>query len=160
VTTYVDSSVLVAVYVPERFSKAARHAVRAVAQIPFTPIHELEVRNAFELLVGRNLITKAECRAILAQLDDDLDSQRLARVPLDLDGVFTRASDLSRTYTSRYLTRSLDLLHVAAAQTMMCATFVSADARQLAAAKATGLKVVDIKRRAERQPRARPPDAA
>ena len=145
-TTYVDSSVLVAVYVPERFSKAARHAVRAVAQIPFTPIHELEVRNAFELLVGRNLITKAECRAILAQLDDDLDSQRLARVPLDLDGVFTRASDLSRTYTSRYLTRSLDLLHVAAAQTMMCATFVSADARQLAAAKATGLKVVDIKR--------------
>ena len=28
-TTYVDSSVLVAVYVPERFSKAARRVVRA-----------------------------------------------------------------------------------------------------------------------------------
>jgi predicted nucleic acid-binding protein len=150
VTTYVDSSVLVAVYVPERFSKAARQAVRAAPQIPFTQLHELEVRNAFELLVGRSLITREECRAILTQLDGDLDSQRLARVPLDLDGVFTRASDLSRTYTSRYLTRSLDLLHVAAAQTIMCATFVSADERQLAAAKATGLKVVDIKRRARR----------
>ena len=150
-TTYVDSSVLVAVYVPERFSKAARQAVRAAPQIPFTQLHELEVRNAFELLVGRSLITREECRAILAQLDGDLDSQRLARVPLDLDGVFTRASDLSRTYTSRYLTRSLDLLHVAAAQTIMCATFVSADERQLAAAKATGLKVVDIKRRARRE---------
>jgi predicted nucleic acid-binding protein len=150
VTTYVDSSVLVAVYVPERFSKAARQAVRAAPQIPFTPLHELEVRNAFELLVGRNLITREECRAILAQLDGDLDSQRLARVPLDLDGVFTMASDLSRTYTSRYLTRSMDLLHVAAAQTIMCATLVSADDRQLAAAKAAGLKVVDIKRRARR----------
>ena len=139
------------VYVPERFSKAARQAVRVALQIPFTQLHELEVRNAFELLVGRNLITREECRAIVAQLDGDLDSQRLARVPLDLDGVFTRASDLSRTYTSRYLTRSLDLLHVAAAQTIMCATFVSADERQLAAAKATGLTVVDIKRRARRE---------
>ena len=54
-------------------------------------------------------------------------------------------------YTARYLTRSLDLLHVAAAQTIMCATFVSADDRQLAAAKATGFKVVDIKRRARRE---------
>ncbi len=52
-TTYIDSSVLVAVYVPERFSKAARKAVRDVPQVPFTQLHELEVPNAFELLVGR-----------------------------------------------------------------------------------------------------------
>jgi predicted nucleic acid-binding protein len=120
-------------------------------QIPFTQLHELEVRNAFELLVGRNLITKDECRAIQAQLEGDLESQRLARVPLDLDGAFTRASDLSRSNTARYLTRSLDLLHVAAAQAIMCATFVSADDRQLAAAKATGFKVVDIKHPARRE---------
>jgi hypothetical protein len=87
--TYVDSSVLVAVYVPERFSKAARQAVRAAPEIPFTQLHELEVRNAFELLVGRNLITREECRAIQAQLDDNLESQRLAQVRL------------SRTYTAR-----------------------------------------------------------
>ena len=150
-TTYVDSSVLVAVYVPERFSKAARQVVRAALQIPFTQLHDLEVRNAFELLVGRNLITREECRAIQAQLDGDIESQRLARVPLDLDGAFTSASDLSRSYTARYLTRSLDLLHVAAAQSIMCAMFVSADDRQLAAAKATGFKVVDIKHRARRE---------
>jgi predicted nucleic acid-binding protein len=150
VTTYVDSSVLVAVYVPERFSKAARQAVRAVPQIPFTQLHELEIHNAFELLVGRRLITREECRAIQAQLDADLDSQRLARVPLDLDSVFTNASDLSRAHTNRYLARSLDLLHVAAAQALKCSTFVSADDRQLAAAKAAGLKVVDIKRRVRR----------
>ena len=57
-TTYVDSSVLVAVYVPERFSNAARQTVRAVPQVPFTQLHELEVPNAFELLVGRGSITQ------------------------------------------------------------------------------------------------------
>ena len=52
-TTYIDSSVLVSVYVPERFSNAARRTVRAVPQVPFTQLHDLEVASAFELLVGR-----------------------------------------------------------------------------------------------------------
>lgn len=62
-TTYIDSSLLVAVYVPERFSNAARQTVRAVPQVPFTQLHELEISNAFELLVGRGSITREECRA-------------------------------------------------------------------------------------------------
>jgi predicted nucleic acid-binding protein len=148
VTTYVDSSALVAVYVPERFSKAARRVVRAVPQVPFTQLHDLEVPNAFELLVGRGSISRDEWRAIHQQLREDLDSQRLAPVSLDLERVFTGARDLSRAHTNRFLTRSLDLLHVAAAQTMRCSTFVSADDRQLAVAKAAGFAVVDIKRRA------------
>ena len=150
-TTYVDSSVLVAIYVPERFSNAARQIVRAVPQVPFTQLHEIEVPNAFELLVGRGSISREECRAIQAQLQEDLDSRRLARVSLDLDRVFASATDLSRTHTAKLLTRSLDLLHVAAARVMMCSTFASADDRQLAVAKATGLEVVDIKRRARRK---------
>ena len=100
-TTYIDSSVLVAVYVPERFSHAARQTVRAVPQVPFTQLHELEVPNAFELLVGRGSISREECRAIQAHLQEDLDSQRLARVSLDLDRIFTSASDLSRTHTAK-----------------------------------------------------------
>lgn len=145
-TTYIDSSVLVAVYLPERFSNAARQTVRAVPQVPFTQLHELEIANAFELLVGRGSINREECRAVYAQLQEDLESQRLARVALDLDRIFMSAGDLSATYTAKCLTRSLDLLHVAAARVMMCSTFASADDRQLAVAKATGLKVVDIKR--------------
>lgn len=69
------------------------------------------------------------------------------RLPLDYDHVFPTASELSRVYTAKTLTRSLDLLHVAASHIAMCTTFVSADDRQLAVAKATGLKVVDIKSR-------------
>ena len=135
-TTYVDSSALVAVYVPERFSRA-RQALRAAPQVPFTQLHELEVSNAFELLVGRGLISREECRAVRAQLQQDIDSQRLLRVSLDLDAVFTSARELSRAYTAKSLARSLDVLHVAAAHVAVCTTFVAADNRQLTVAKAT-----------------------
>ena len=146
-TTYVDSSALVPIYVPERFSTSARNAVRTAGQVPFTAIHELEVPNAFELLVGRDLMTRDECRSLQRQLRDDLESQRLMRVSLDLDQVFTQAGELSKLHTAKHLARSLDLLHVAAAHAATCTTFVSADDRPLAVAKASGLKVIDIKRR-------------
>ncbi len=146
-TTYIDSSALVAVYVTERFSTPARRALRAVPQVPYTQLHALEVPNAFELLAGRAVMTRDECRRIHAHLHDDLENQRLVRLSLDLDRVFGDACELSRLYTSTLLSRSLDLLHVAAARITTCTTFVSADDRQLAVAKATGLAVVDLKRR-------------
>ena len=152
-TTYVDSSALVPVYVPERFSKAARSAVQTAGQIPYTALHQLEVPNAFEHLVGRDLMTRDECRAIQAQLRDDVENQRLMPVSLDLDRVFTEAGEFSRLHTAKFLARSLDLLHVAAAHVALCTTFVSADDRQLAVAKASGLTTVDIKRSARRQKR-------
>ena len=150
-TTYVDSSALVPVYVPERFSRTARQVLRADLQVPFPQLNEIEVPNALELLVERGLISREECRAVQAQLYQDIETQRLTRTSLDLEAVFTNARELSRACTARHLTRSLDLLHVAAAQVARCTTFVSADDRQLAAAKATGLDVVDIKRRALRR---------
>ena len=152
-TTYVDSSALVVVYVSERFSKPARRALRAVPQVPYTQLHELEVPNAFELLVGRAVMTREECRTIHAQLHDDIENQRLVRVSLDLDRVFADAYELSRLHASKFLARSLDLLHVAAARVSTCTTFISADDRQLAAAKAMGLVIVDIKRRVQRSKR-------
>lgn len=62
-TTYLDSSALVSVYVTERFSKTARATVRGASQVPFTPLHQLEVPNAFEMLVGRAAMTRDECHA-------------------------------------------------------------------------------------------------
>jgi predicted nucleic acid-binding protein len=151
VTTYVDSSALVSVYVTERFSKAARAAARRASQVPYTPLHHLEVPNAFEMLVGRHAITREECNAILRQLREDVDAHRLMTVSLDLEQVFARASEFSKRCTAKTLARSLDLLHVAAAHVTSCTRFVSGDDRQLAVAKASGLKVVDIKRVVQRR---------
>lgn len=138
---------VVAVYVNERSSTAARRAIRALPQVPLTQLHELEVPNTFELLVGRAVMTREECRTIHAHFRDDVENQRLVRMALDLDQVFADAQELSRSYASKFLARSLDLLHVAAAHLATCTTFVSADDRQLAMAKATGLAAIDIKRR-------------
>jgi predicted nucleic acid-binding protein len=91
VNTYVDSSALVAVYVTEKLSAAVRNLVQRLDQIPFNSLHRLEVSNAFELLLGRGLIGREEHRAIRAHLDDDLESQRLVTVALDLDQVFADA---------------------------------------------------------------------
>ncbi len=151
--TYIDSSALVAVYVTERFSDAARESVRAAGPVPFTALHQLEVSNAFELLVGRKQMTRGECRAIQAQLRGDVQEHRLVSMTMDLDQVFADAAELSRLHTARRLARSLDLLHVAAASIVRCSTFVSADDRQLAVAKASGLTTIDIKRASARTSR-------
>jgi hypothetical protein len=101
----------------------------------------------------RALFAPRHQATIQQQLREDLDSRRLMPISLDLDHVFAEASELSRRYAARHLARSLDLLHVAAAHAARCTTFVSADDRQLAVAKATGLRTVDIKRGARRETR-------
>ncbi len=148
---YVDSSALVPIYVPERFSQAARSAVQAAGQVPFTALHRLEVPNAFGLLVGRKLLTRDEHRAVLAQLGEDLNHQRLVSVALDLDQLFSDAAELSHRHTAKFLTRSIGILHVAAAHAVRCTTFASADDRQLELARASGLERLDIKRRIRRR---------
>ena len=143
-TAYFDSSVLVAVYVAEVGSEAARRALSAEPQAPCTPLHELEVRNAFRLQVGRKRITSREAAAVASQLDDDIAARRLVQVPIDLYEVFTRAEKLSERHSRRLLTRSLDVLHVAAALELSCGRFVSFDARQVRLAHAAGLEAIDL----------------
>jgi len=153
VTTYADSSALIPLYVNERFSESAESVLRSAGQIPFTVLHQLEIANAFERLVGRGLMSREECRSVQRQLQEDLDHQRLMLMSLDLDNVFAQAGELSKLYAAKHLARSLDLLQVAAAQAVNCTNFVSADDRQLAVARATGLKSVDIKRGGRRPKR-------
>jgi predicted nucleic acid-binding protein len=149
--TYVDSSALVPLYVPESFSAAARRVAQEAGQIPFTALHHLEVPNAFELMLARKLITLDERDAVLQQLREDIESQRLLPLALDLERLFADAAELSQKYSARLLSRSLDLLHVSSAHLAACKRFVSADDRQLRVAKATGLTVVDIRRPPRRQ---------
>lgn len=146
-TTYFDSSALIAVYIAERFSGAARRALKTTPQAPFTLLHDLEVRNAFHLVLGRGHITKAQHRAVKADLDQDLASRRLVQTALDLPQTFARAQELSDAHSARLLSRSLDLLHVAAALELRCSRFISSDDRQLRLARAAGLTPIDIKRR-------------
>jgi len=154
VTTYADSSALLAVYVTEAFSAEARRQVAAVAQIPFTALHDLEVRNAFLALRGRYLITQGALRALTAQLDADLQANRLLWVSLDLAAVFAAARHLAEAHTAKLLCRSLDVLHIAAASAIGCSRLISGDDRQLKLARTLRFTTVDIKRASGRKRRA------
>jgi len=151
VTSYFDSSALVAIYVTEAFSRVARREARAVSQIPYTALHELEVPNGLRVLHGRGLITSQELRDLTGQLAGDLEAHRLVETRIDLFDVFRRASGLSQAHAVRLLCRSLDILHVAAALELGCRRFVSGDDRQLALARAVGLAPVDVKKARRRR---------
>ena len=142
---YFDSSALVKIYVSEAYSERARREAQAVPQLPLTWLHTLEVGNALRVLTGRKLLTADEARGLLEQFEDDRQAQRLADAALDWPKVFHESVQLSRRHAARLLSRSLDILHVAAAVELGCKRFVSADERQLALAEAIGLKAVDIR---------------
>lgn len=143
-TTYVDTSVLVAFYLPERFSRAARREVSELRQLPFTSLHELEFRTALELMVGRGQLTLDERDAVATQVDEDRQALRLAQAAPEWDQALALAVSLSREHSARTLARSLDVLHVATAATLGCERFVTADRRQAALAAAAGLSAVNI----------------
>jgi predicted nucleic acid-binding protein len=150
VKTYVDSSVLVASYANEPQSSMARRALMAIPQVPYTPLHHLEVRNALRVLVGRRRLTLEESSGMLSHLEDDVSSERLLQAPIDLYAMFSMAESLSARHASRILSRSLDTLHVAAALELGCSRFVTFDTRQGRLAAACGLKVLDLTRRTSR----------
>lgn len=143
--TYLDSSALVAVYVTERFSDRARGEARRAAQLPFTGLHELEVRNTLRVLYGRRLLDAHEARLLAGHMDEDIRAGRLLRLDVDYTRLFSRSCELSERHSARLLCRSLDILHVACALELGCERFVSGDERQLRLARSSGLKGVDIK---------------
>jgi len=150
VTAYFDTSALVSVYVTEVYSPAARRALRAQGSIPFTALHALELRNAFELLVARALLSASERDAFVAQVQEDRRAGRLIDTAIDWEAIFMQAGDLSVAFTEKHLTRSLDLLHVAVAAVMGCRPFVSGDQRQIRVARALKIRCIDIAGRPRR----------
>jgi predicted nucleic acid-binding protein len=144
-TVYFDSSALVAVYVTEAYSARARRELRKHDRVPWTLLHDLEVRNALRLLHGHRHIEETELHGLLGHIDDDLQRGRLARPVIDLGAAFRRAEELSRKHASKALARTLDVLHVAALIEIGCETLVSGDERQITLAKTEGLRALDIR---------------
>lgn len=146
-TVYFDSSALVPVYVNEVHSARARSEVRKNVRIPWTPLHDLEVRNALRLLRGRGHINGEELHALLSHVDHDLDEGRLERPAIDLGALFQRAGRLSEAHAGTTPARTLDILHIGAALELGCTTMVSGDERQLRVATAEQMHCVDIRKR-------------
>jgi len=106
-----------------------------------TPLVELELRNALNRSVQRGRITAAQRDALWQDVEADIASGFLVATPVDIDELHKKARQLSDRHTPTLGTRSLDLLHIAAALVLGAEEFFSFDERQRKAAASEGLKV-------------------
>ena len=139
---YFDSAVLIKLYVAEPNSAEAVKWVQHYKEsLVFTPLQEIEVRNAIRLKAARREITDDELRKALRHIKADFDAGFLDRPVLDWSQVWLKAEDLSAHHGREVQSRTLDTLHVAIACCLGLHGFVSFDHRQSALAKKAGLRV-------------------
>ncbi len=142
-TAYADASFLVSLYLQDAQSPGARAIVTARANITLTPLGELEVVNAIELAVFRQLIRRHQAQQVLRDFEQDRGGfYALADLPPEC---YIRAGRLARRHTNRIGARSLDILHVAAALVLRADVFYTFDDRQRRLARAEGLAVLTVK---------------
>ncbi len=116
---YADSSFLVSCYLPDANTSRAKSYLRRVgAPLVFNALQALEVGNAFESGVFRGLFSAADAGSARANLEHDIRSGRVVKTVVNWPLVFRLASALSKQHSATTGTRSMDLLHVAAAKAL------------------------------------------
>ena len=139
---FADTGFIVSLYLEETTSKAADAALGDKREsLPLTPLIALELRNAFNRAVQRGRITAAQRDALWQDVETDIASGFLVPTPIAFGPLHDKARQLSDRHTPVLGTRSLDLLHVAAALVLESKIFFSFDDRQRKAAASEGLKV-------------------
>ena len=106
-----------------------------------THLHRVELTTAWHLKVFRKELRLSTIVHALADLDSDIDAGVWQQPAYDLADVHAHAERLARRHAATLGTRSLDILHVAAAQMLDVREFVTGDRRQAALAQAVGLTV-------------------
>lgn len=142
---YADTGFLCSLYAPDAHTRlAVTRMSRQVLPLPVTWLHQLELRNALRLRVFRKEITPTQRDASINTMLADLADGILAHVDPPLNGLTTEAERLSALYSETLGTRSLDILHVAAALVLGATEFLAFDHRQQALARATGLQAPSL----------------
>ena len=140
--TYVDTSVLVSLYVPDaNSSRADAWRLANPEPMEFTGFHRIELRNALSLAVFQQRLTPAEAEAAWTQVQDDLKTGVLVAKPDLWARLVPEAEALAMHHTPTIGTRSLDVLHVSAALVMGATEFCTFDARQGKLAQLAGMQL-------------------
>lgn len=139
---YADTGFLCSLYAPDAHTaRAAKRMSRQTLPLPYVWLHQLELRNALRLRVFRSEIAPPQRDASLNLVLADLAAGVLASAQPPWPEVVFEAERLSALHSETLGTRSLDILHVAAAVTLGLGEFLTFDQRQRALAVAAGLKV-------------------
>ena len=144
-SVYLDSSAIVKLYMPEADSALVVNYVRGLKEpLPFSHLHETEVKNALRLKMFRKEASSRPVAKSIRAMDQDRDSQILKRPEWNWTDVFRKAEELSKRFTVRSGSRSLDLLHVASSLLIPCREFLTFDARQALLARKAGLRLIRL----------------
>ena len=145
--TYYDTGALIPLYVDEVFSGAVTdYTTSCGVPIPFSLFHRLEFENALRLKLFRKDMNQGQYLAILKKVEMNISDSMLVFRPVNWIEAFDRARSIGADVTAKTGCRTLDLIHVAIAVQWGCPTFLTADERQLAAAKMAGLCTVDLRK--------------
>lgn len=141
--TCADSGFLVSLYLKEVTSPVAIQTMARVQDpISINWLTLLEFENALLRAVFTHRITIEEAEAAKAQFEVNLKSGAYRDERIDCQTMSIEASRLAGQFTPTIGTRTLDLLHVAAACLLSCNCFLTFDDRQRRAAVALGMEVL------------------
>ena len=140
--SYADTGFLVSLYLEEKTTAVAEEILKSIPlPIIITPLSLLELRNALNFSVFRGRITTEKRDEILLDATVQSASGFYQLADVSQSKIYVKAGELSDKYTLLFGTRSLDLLHVAAAALIKAQVFLSFDERQRRAASGEGIKV-------------------
>lgn len=141
--SYADTGFLVSLYINETTTTAANIAVQVVRHpLPLIPLAYLELRNALLLAVFRKQINEATRQAAWRRVELDIRNGIYLEATVSQLDLHEKAAQLAEKYTGSLGTRTLDLLHLAAANLLGARQLLCFDERQRQAAKREGLKVL------------------
>lgn len=140
--TYADTGFVCSLLAPDANTAAAVKRMRGQKlPLAWTWLHEVEFRNAARLRVFRKEMTQAEADRMLQTQLGDLAAGVYARLLPDQTALLSETERLSAQHSATLGTRSLDVLHVAAALVLGATEFLTFDNRQGRLAKVAGLRV-------------------
>ncbi len=141
--TCADSGFLVSLYLEEITSSVATQTVTSLQEpISITWLTSLEFENALLRAVFTRRITAQDAAAAKARFEANIRSGAYRDEGIDCRTMSIEASRLAGQFTPTIGTRTLDLLHVAAASLLSCNCFLTFDDRQRRAAAALGMEVL------------------
>ncbi len=129
-SAYADTGFVVSLYKSESTSGRAAETMRlAEAPVPLSQLGQLEVCNAFELSVIRREINAEAAELKKALFAGDVAAGVFVIMDIPSLRLFLRSIELAERHSAVLGTRSLDLMHVAAALWLAVDAFFSFDER-------------------------------
>ena len=139
---YADTGFVVSLYKMESTSPlAAETMAHLQAPVWLSQLGELELHNAFQLAIFRREIDSVSALQKKQLFAEDLAKGIFTIVPVPATSLHQKAIELAERHSATLGTRSLDLMHVAAALILKADLFLGFDGRQRQAAEAEGITI-------------------